>query len=233
MNISLYVAKADGDREVLDDVSTEMAREVFAKVDWDSELAAVQAAEAAGTDVFLPEFGLTDDAERTFVISPVDSATVSFYIQYPDRVAGVQSCPKNEVGPLIGYFFSGDEDAIGAIVARNTPVRKITLRELSNEEFRATIVKTMNRLRDEVSHGRVPLRDYLGECITALSLPTTLDTIELTDIYLAADKKHSHIYFDYGDPRSALVIVAHHDPDTGDSVLGHHFSSNTGDYYSA
>ena len=72
----------------------DMAREVFAKMDWESELAAVQAAVAAGKEVFLPEFGLTQDEDRTLVISTVDSDTVSFYMQYPDRVSVYSVGPK-------------------------------------------------------------------------------------------------------------------------------------------
>jgi hypothetical protein len=233
MSISLYVAKADGDREVLDNVTAEMAREVYVKMDWDAEMATVQAAEAAGQDVFLPEFGLTDDAERNLAVSPVDSNTVSFYVQYPDRVAGVQNFPKDEVAAVIGAFCDGNDDAIGAFVARNTPApKKDALHELSDADFRATIVRPMVRLRDEQSYRQVPLRNYLGDCITAHSLPATLDTIELTDIYVAGDKRHSHIHFHYGDPNTALVIVTRHDPDDdSDGILGHCFVSGPAGYY--
>jgi hypothetical protein len=57
MNVSLYVAKADGDREMMDDVSPEMAREVYEKVNWDAEMAAAREEEKAGRDTFIPECG--------------------------------------------------------------------------------------------------------------------------------------------------------------------------------
>jgi hypothetical protein len=233
MNASLYVAKADGDREMLDDIGMEMAREVFAKMDWESELAVVQAAEAAGKEVFIPEFGLTDAAERMLVITPVDSGTVSFYMQYPDRVSGLESYPKGEVAHLIGLYFEGFDDDIAALIAKPVPVREVPVRELSDAEFRATITKPMRRLGEEETYRQVHLRDYLAACIIKHSLPVTLNTIELTDIYLAADKKHSHIHFSYGDPATGLVIVAQHDPDKGDSVFGHHFLSTAEDSYSS
>lgn len=119
MSMNLYVAKSDGDREVLNDVNVDMAREVFAEMDWDSQLAAVKAAGESGAAVFMPEFGVTDDAGRTLVISPVDAETVSFYIQYPDRLVGAQNFPKGNVAFLIGLFFEGMDDEIAGLVPQS------------------------------------------------------------------------------------------------------------------
>jgi hypothetical protein len=231
MNVALFVAKADGNREVLDNVSVEVAREAFERMDWDSELAFARAEGEAGREMYIPEFGLADAAERTLVISPVDSNTVTFYFQYPDRVSAVPSLPKGEVAGLVGLYFAGEDDAIAAIVAKNTPAGEILLRELSDSEFRATIAPPMRCLGATENCRQVHLREYLGACISALSLPASLDTLEIADIYAAADKLHSHILFNYGDPGTALAIVVRHDPDTGDSVLGHHFVNAAGSYY--
>ena len=234
MNMSLYVEKTDGNREMLDDVTMEMAREVFAKMDWDAELAAVQAAQETEKEVFFSEFGLADDAQRSLVISPVDSNTLSFYIQYPDRVVGTQGFPKSDAAHLIGLFYEGLDDDIAALIAKPAPAHEISVCDLSDAEFRATIVEPMRRLGEEETCRQVPLRDYLSSCITKNSLPVTLNTIELTDIYLTADKKHSHIHFNCGDPQTVLVIVVHHDPDdNSDGVLGHHFVNDVGSYYSS
>lgn len=233
MNASLYVEKADGDRQMLDDVGMDMARDVFVKMDWDTELAAVKTAELNGTDVFLPEFGLTDEAMRMLVISPLDSDTVSFYVQYPDRVVGTQSFPRSDAGRLIGLYYQGLDDDIAALTAKAASTNQIPIRELSDAEFRATIVQPMPRLGDEQSYGHVHMRDYLDTCIHKFSLPVTLDTLELTDVYVAGDLKHSHIHFHYGDEPTTLVLVAQHDPENGDSVMGHRFVSAGENYYAA
>ena len=223
MNASLYVEKATGDREVMDDVGMEMARAVFEKMDWDAELAAVQAAQDSGTEVFLPEFGLTDPDERTLIVSPVDANTVSFYMQYPDRVAGAQSFPKSEVGQLLGLYYQGFDDGIAALIAKSAPPAEVPIRELTDAEFRATIVQPMVRLGDEQNYREVHVRDYLASCIIKHNLPVTLNSIELTDIFVAADRKHSHIMFNYGDPEKSLVIVAEHGQETGDVIYGYFF----------
>lgn len=223
MITSLCVVKADGDREVLDNVSAEMALQVFAKMDWDAELAAAQAEGEAGRVTYIPEFGLVDDAERMLIISPVDSNTMTVCLQCPDRPSGGADFPMKDVADLIRLFFAGDDDAIAAIVAKNTPAVEIPLRELSDAELQGTIAKPMRRLGEEETCRQVHLRDYLAASITAFSLPTSLDTIELADIYLSADKKHSHILFNYGDSGKELALVVQHDPEIGDSVLGHRF----------
>jgi hypothetical protein len=225
MNTSLYVAKADGDREVLDNVSVEMAREVFEKVDWNAQMAASQAEELAGRDVYIPEFGLADEAERALVISPVDSSTVTFTFQDSEHLSGVRRFPVSGVAELIDLYFAGGEDAIAAIVATYAAAREMLVRELSDAEFLATIAEPMHRLGEKETCRQVPLRDYLTACITICSLPASLETIELTDIYLSANKLYSHIHFNYGAPKTTLVIVVHYDPDNGDSVLGHHFAN--------
>ena len=231
MNTSLYIAKADGDREFMDDVTTETACDAFGKMDWDRELSAVRSAEEAGGEVYIPEFGLTDESERTLVITPLDSSTVSFYILSQSDPVGVEKLPKTEVANLISRFFSGDDEAIAATVARHTPAKEISLRELSREEFQATIAEPMHRLSEKESLRQIQVRDYVGECLTRCSLPASLETVELADIYLAADKRHSHILFNYGDEATALVIVIHRDAENGDSLIGHHFAGFAESYY--
>jgi hypothetical protein len=128
-------------------------------------------------------------------------------------------------------YFAADDDAIAGVVAKNAPVHEIHLHELSDDEFQATIVQPMRRLGANETYRQVHLRGYLSACITASCLPTTLDTIELADIYVSGDKRHSHILFNYGDAATALVIIAQHDPDNCDSVLGHRFVSTAESCY--
>lgn len=118
MTMSLYVAKSDGDREMLDDVNVDIAREVFARMDWASELAAVRAAQEAGTEIFLPEFGINDDTGRSLVISPLDDGNVSFYLQNSDRLVGAQNFPIGSTSYLIGMFFDGLDEEIAGLAPK-------------------------------------------------------------------------------------------------------------------
>jgi hypothetical protein len=219
------VAKADGTREVLDQVRPETALQIFAGMDWDRELRAVEAAQETGDESYIPEFGLTDDEERLLVISPVDGDTVTFWIQSPAYGWNVERFPKSEVPALLEQYFAADDEALQAIAAQHQPVRELQLHELSEAEFAATTSGHMQWVGAVETFHQVPLRDYLGACIDARSLPTSLETIELTNLYRADDGRHSHVLFNYADPATALVLVVKHDPEEGDSVIGHRFVS--------
>jgi hypothetical protein len=235
MHASLTVIKTDGSRETLDAATMEMARTVFEKLDWDSELAAVAATPAPGaaqTPTFSPEFVLTDDSERSLAVFPVDAATVSISLQTPADLKWRRSYPKGEVSHLIGLYYEGFDDDIAAIIAQAPAVCEVPVRELSEAEFRATIRKPMFRLPVDEGYRQVPLRDYLHSCILKYNLPVTLNSIELTDIYLAAGKKHSHIHFQYADADPLLVIVVQHEPDPDfDFIAGHFYMADPADYY--
>ena len=90
---------------------------------------------------------------------------------------------------------------------------------LSIDDFQATFVEPMQRLGEEESYRPIPLKDYLTECISELALPTTVDDIEIQDVYLNGNKSHTHMMFWYGKPNVYLVIVIDHEKD---SVHGHH-----------
>jgi hypothetical protein len=249
-NTSMYVAKADGTREQLDDVQLEMAREIFLRMDWDRELRVVQAAQEArelaaeesasqafpavgDNDVYVPEFGLTDEEERLLVVTPVSSEAVTVWIQCPAFGWGIDSFPKSEVSGLLERYFAGDDGGLQEIAARHQPARELLLHLLSAAEFQATMAGQMRWVGEVETYNQVRLRDYLSACLDALALPASLETIELTNIYRSADDRHSHIHFNYGEPPTALVLVVQHDAEAGDSVIGHHLLDLTEGTYLA
>src|SRR3954465_4946787 len=109
-NTSLYVAKADGTREVLDEVTFQMAREIFSTLNWMPELETFEAAMAEGREGFVPEFGLDDDEQRRLGISAVGPETVSFSFQSGEEWCGVSALPNSEVATLLRCYFAGSDD---------------------------------------------------------------------------------------------------------------------------
>jgi hypothetical protein len=95
----------------------------------------------------------------------------------------------------------------------------MAIRELSKQDFLATFCGPMHRLGADESYRPVPLGDYVSACIQALSLPTTLADIEIHDVYLSGDKRHTHVLFFFGERNRCLVVVASHEPD---SIKGHY-----------
>jgi hypothetical protein len=93
------------------------------------------------------------------------------------------------------------------------------IKELSKPEFRATFVMPMHRMGEEESYRLIPLKNYLADCIYELSLPTTIEDIEIQHVYLNGDKTFTHVMFFFGKPNVYLVIVIDHG---NDSVHGHH-----------
>jgi hypothetical protein len=94
--------------------------------------------------------------------------------------------------------------------------RRVNIRELSREEFLETFCEPMERLTE--SYRPIPLKDYVSESIRVLELPTTIDDIEIHDLYLSGNKKHSHVLFFFGQPNRYLIIVIDHETD---SVAGY------------
>ena len=75
---------------------------------------------------------------------------------------------------------------------------------------------------------------HSARLVLSSPLPSPLEALEIDSIYLAHDKRHSHILFEYGDPTAQLVIVVSHDPETQiDAVLGHYFLDISEDCYAA
>src|SRR4051812_1957628 len=115
-NTSLYVAKVDGTRDVLDHVTLQMAREIFLRLNWDPEVEAAGAAMAEERETYVPEFGIADDDGRMLAIEPTSSELVTFYFQLPEHWWQVPDVPKSEVAELLELFFAGDNDAIREII---------------------------------------------------------------------------------------------------------------------
>lgn len=101
------------------------------------------------------------------------------------------------------------------------------LRELTHTEFLATMAAPMRRLEPGEMERPIPLGDYLKECIDTLGLPTSLEEIEIEHVYLAADRKHSHVMFSFGEPNRYLVLVINHQ---NNNVLGHHILDMNQEY---
>ena len=93
------------------------------------------------------------------------------------------------------------------------------IRELSESEFHATFAAPMRRLEADELFRPVPLGQYVSECISHHSLPTSREDIQIEHVYVAADQRHTHVMLRYGIPNLYLVIVVAHDTY---SVLGHH-----------
>jgi hypothetical protein len=89
---------------------------------------------------------------------------------------------------------------------------------LSKEDYLATFVDPMRRLEAGESYKPIPLKIYIAECVSELSLPTTAEAIEIHHVYLSGDKNFSHILLSWGESNKYLVIVADHRSKT---VLGH------------
>ncbi len=92
------------------------------------------------------------------------------------------------------------------------------IRQLSKQEFLSTFSEPMRQLEVDESYRPVPLKDYVVECIHSLGLPTTMADIEIHDVYLSGDKRHTHLLFYFGEHNRYLVIVVGHEPD---EVRGH------------
>jgi hypothetical protein len=103
----------------------------------------------------------------------------------------------------------------------------VALRTLSKQEYLATFAEPMRRLGENESYRPISLKDYLGECILALGLPTTIQDIQIQHVYLSGNKKHSHVLFYYGQPNRYLVLVISHD---SDSVMGHYLLDLNAEY---
>ena len=243
MSFSLYVEKTDGSREDLDNVSPEIAREVFAKVDWNAAMKAMAAADEAGTSFFFPEFGVADDeglghdAQRTLVLSPVDEQTVSFQFASHGRMWQMDELAFDEAPRLIDLFFAGDDEGLAAIT--NPP--PIETRELSADEFRSTILPPpdVSAENEKGVYNRVRLRDYVTASLGAHHLPASADTIVLENLVHFADyhdytfdKQYSHLVFHYGDREQWLVIVVKlARSGVPERILGHHFLRSNADCY--
>lgn len=78
---------------------------------------------------------------------------------------------------------------------------------LSKDEFLATFVNPMRRLRAEESYKPVPLRDYVAECIKEFVPPVTLEQLQIQHEYLNADRSFCHVLIYYGQHNRFLVIV--------------------------
>ncbi len=86
------------------------------------------------------------------------------------------------------------------------------MRELSEAEYVATFSGPMHRLGpDEDAPAYCNVGQYLKAAIQALALPTTSESIDLTDIYVGDDRRHTHLLFDYGARNVRLVVVVDND----------------------
>ena len=232
MSTSMFVAKADGEREMLSSVSRELAGGVFAKMDWAAELAAMHEAEDAMRESYIPEFGLTDEEERQLVLTPDEEGTISVVLEYPDHAWGIDGFPWSEVDQLLDLYFAGDDDGLADLITKYLPPPEMTVHELSNSEFQTTLVPPLRRLGDEQSYRPVRLRAHLEAALEALALPASLETVELEVIFLTGDKQYSHFLFIYGNPGRWLVLVVQHDVEHNrDDVLGFHLVDVAGNPY--
>jgi hypothetical protein len=99
------------------------------------------------------------------------------------------------------------------------PKRRWSYSLLTKPEFLNTFCEPMRRLGQDESYRPVPLKAYVEECISTLRLATSPDDIEIHHVYLAGDKRHTHVLFHFGERNRFLVIVVRHDPD---SIMGHY-----------
>jgi len=148
VNVSVYGLRSSGEDNLMERVSEEAAREVFAALDWSSEVPRLQAAEEAGEELPFPEFTLSENDNpngelRILNIYPVREDTVSFRYCTDEKSVGAQELPNSEVPRLLHQFFSDGEDAFDALSDKWEP----SLRELDDAQFFATIVKPMRPLR--------------------------------------------------------------------------------------
>lgn len=231
MGISLYVEKADGVREELEQVSADTACEVYAKMDWGAEVRALCEAQEAGREAWFPEFGLADDAGfgsdalRSLIIAPIDPGTVSFRFEVQDRNWQSEKFPAGETSALIRLFFDGNDGAIAAL-AKPPAVAH----ELSGEEFRATVLPPPLAMEiPREAYHRISLREYITACIGKHQLPVSPQDIEFEDLVGFTDgrdpsleQQFVHLLFHFGDPDSRLVIVVQEAKDgTPGRIVGH------------
>lgn len=82
------------------------------------------------------------------------------------------------------------------------------LRELTKDEFLATFDPHMRFIEEEDdSYGPFPIADYVERCITALSLPTDRNAIEIHHVYLNDKQGFCHVLFNWGAQNVYLVVV--------------------------
>jgi hypothetical protein len=84
----------------------------------------------------------------------------------------------------------------------------MSIRELSEAEFKATFTPPMRRLGMEESPPvRLNMKEYVTEVITALALPTSTADIQIHYVYVGQDESFTHVNFSWGVQNLFLVIV--------------------------
>ncbi len=82
------------------------------------------------------------------------------------------------------------------------------IRELSEAEYKATLVAPIRRLAlGEVPAVQVDLKDYVAATITATGLPTTVSAIQIHHVYVPHGGNHTHVLFYFGELNTYLVLV--------------------------
>ncbi len=94
----------------------------------------------------------------------------------------------------------------------------MNIRELDAVEFQSAFISPMC-LQGEDEDGAINIKDYVVSCIRQHSLPATLDSIDISYVYISADEKYTHVMLSYGVAEQFLVVVT---DNAAKTVFGHH-----------
>jgi hypothetical protein len=95
----------------------------------------------------------------------------------------------------------------------------MAIRQLDEEQFRATFVPPMREAGEDAEFNALDISGYVAECLKAHSLPGTLETLEIHHVYISGDTRYSHVLLSYGEPNRYLVIVT---DNAERRIVGHH-----------
>ncbi len=102
------------------------------------------------------------------------------------------------------------------------------INEMDKQQFLATFDARMRFIEaGDESVPPIKIGDYVGDCITALSLPTDRKDVDIHKVYMNDAKGFCHILLNWGVENTYLVIVTK--PFEG-TIHGHYLLDLTDEY---
>lgn len=83
----------------------------------------------------------------------------------------------------------------------------MAINRLSKKQYLATFAEPMRKADNDDAAKPVSIRSYVSECIHKHGLPTSLEEVEVENVYINGENKYVHVLVYYGETNKFLVVV--------------------------